>query len=116
MQLNVLRCTGCPPSCIIQPKMSEVAKSRNPAIDPSKERKFTKAYWQQDSFMSFFNLHLFSACPVPGSVLGTEATKAMIVSNLYHPLTLILSLQKKQVPLSLHFEGYKRSLHLTRDK
>ena len=66
--------------------------------------------------MNFFNLHLFSACPVPGSVLGTEATKAMIVSNLCHPLNSILFLQKKQVPLSLHFEGCKMSLHLTRDK
>lgn len=51
--------------------------------------------------MNFFNLHLLSACPVPGA----ETLKAAVVSSLYHPLKLILFLQRKHVPLSFHFAG-----------
>lgn len=47
--------------------------------------------------INFFRLHLLSAYCVPGSVLGTGATKAIIVSSLHYPLNWILSffLRKK---------------------
>lgn len=41
--------------------------------------------------IDFFRLHLLSAYCVPGSVLGTGATKAIIVSSLHYPLNWILS-------------------------
>lgn len=62
--------------------------------------------------MNSFSSHLVRAYRVPGSVIGTEAAKA----NFYYPLNLNFFLQRRQIPLSLHVRGYKRSLHLTNDR
>ena len=43
--LNILQCTGQPPQQrMTPPKISTIAKSRNPATDVSKGRKFSKTY------------------------------------------------------------------------